>query len=64
MEIDVSKREYREARIDRPKYQWTSYSLLLRKKQDCTKKGADTALPNGRPNRVKALQCRALRRVA
>jgi hypothetical protein len=55
LEIDVSKREYREARIDRPKYQWTSYSPLLRKKQDCAKKGADAALPHGRPNRVKAL---------
>ncbi|TIP98421.1 MAG: hypothetical protein E5X57_36455, partial [Mesorhizobium sp.] len=29
-----------------------------------TKKGADAALPNGRPNRVKALQRRALRRAA
>jgi hypothetical protein len=55
LEIDVSKREYREARIDRPKYQWASYSPLLRKKQDCAKKGADAALPHGRPNRVKAL---------
>jgi hypothetical protein len=49
LEIDVSKREYREARIDRPKYQWTSYSLLLRKKQDGAKKALLRRCPMAAP---------------
>jgi hypothetical protein len=66
LEIDVSKREDREARIDRPKYQWIAYRLVLHQKQDVSKNGGATALPNGRPNRMKALANRedrgALRR--
>ena len=55
LEIDVSKREDREARIDRPKYQWNAYRLVLHEKQDRAKSGAAVALPKGRPNRMKAL---------
>jgi hypothetical protein len=58
LEIDVSKREDREARIDRPKYQWDAYSLLLHQKQDGAEKPVTVALPNGRPNRVKAWENR------
>ncbi|UVK41096.1 hypothetical protein LHFGNBLO_002652 [Mesorhizobium sp. AR10] len=59
LEIDVSKREDREARIDRPKYQWDAYSLVLHQKQDGAGKGVAAALPHDRPNRVKALQNQA-----
>jgi hypothetical protein len=55
LEIDVRKREVRESRIDRPKYQWNAYRLLSRQKQDGVEKATIAAAPNGRLNRVKAL---------
>ncbi|CCV15725.1 hypothetical protein MESS4_820014 [Mesorhizobium sp. STM 4661] len=49
LEIDVSKREYREARIDRPKYQWNAYRLVLREKQVCVRMALTRRRPTAAP---------------
>ncbi|CCV08717.1 hypothetical protein MESS2_790009 [Mesorhizobium metallidurans STM 2683] len=49
LEIDVSKREYREARIDRPKYQWNAYRLVLREKQVCVTMALTRRRPTAAP---------------